>query len=444
MLKCKNCGADIPFNPGTQTYICPYCGSEYTHEELTEQEQVGEIQAEEQIFQEKEEGMDVFVYTCPQCGGELITTEETYATFCSYCGSSVLLEQKKRKEEKPDYIIPFKITKEQAEKIYNEKMSKAIFAPSYMKRMNVEKVRGIYMPYWTYALHMQGNVQAEKEESYHQHGGTLFKTYDVRAHIDWNGDGIEYDASSSFPDDLSQAAGPFDFKESKKFAASYMSGFYADRGNMPKEAYERAAQADLVEIGAEKLASRLDVSKGAIKYDTHTDSKAQKAMYPVWFVFARNENANKISYAIINGQNGKIAADIPFDPKKLILGTLIFAVPIFCILYLFLVPTPRMTDCIIAGLSVISLIFTIVQMTGRNKQGKSQDYILPLIANLVSISVCALLAVMNPFQDSIHYIGISAATLFSLFAYIGLFRVKNKNMQRALPQLGKRGGDEYA
>ncbi|MDO4466712.1 MAG: DUF308 domain-containing protein [Bacillota bacterium] len=439
MLKCKNCGADIPFNPETQTYICPYCNSEFTHEELSEQEQAGQMQAEEQVYQEEEE-MEVFVYTCPQCGGELITTEETYATFCSYCGSSVILEQKKQKEEKPAYIIPFKITKEQAEHIYNEKMRKAIFAPSYMKRMNVEKVRGIYMPYWTYSIHTHGGVQAEKDESMPTRGGTLIKTYDVRANIDWLGDGIEYDASSSFPDDLSQAAGPFDFKKAKKFAASYMSGFYADRGNMPKEAYSKAAEADLVGIGSNKLAERMQVAKGAIKYNTRTETRAQKAMYPVWFVFARNEQAQKISYAIINGENGKIAADIPFDPKKLILGTFIFAIPIFLFLYLFLVPTPRITDIIIAMLSGISLIFTIFQMV-QNKPG---EYVLPLISNIVSIIVCVFLAIVNPFQDGIHYIGICAATLFSLFAYISLFHAKNKNMQRDLPQLGKRGGDEYA
>lgn len=443
MLKCKNCGADIPFNPATQTYICPYCGSEFTHEELNEHEQAGEIQAEEQTFQE-DDGMDVYVYTCSQCGGELITTEETYATFCSYCGSSILLEQKKSREEKPDYIIPFKITKEQAEKIYNEKMQKAIFAPSYMKRMNVEKVRGIYMPYWTYAMHMQGNVQAEQEESSHQIGGTLYKTYDIRARIDWQGDGIEYDASSSFPDDLSQAAGPFDFKESKKFVPSYMSGFYADRGNMPKEAYAKEAEADLKEIGAEKLANRLDVAKSQIRYGIHTETDAKKAMYPVWFVFAKNEHANKISYAIINGQSGKIAADIPFDPKKLILGMFIFAIPIFLLLYLVLVPTPRKTDIFIAVLSAISLIITIFQTTGRNKQGSVKDYILPILANVISIATCLFLAIVNPFRDSIHYLGIIAATIFSISAYISLFRTKNKNMERELPQLGKRGGDEYA
>ncbi|MBQ0066435.1 MAG: hypothetical protein KBT48_11790 [Firmicutes bacterium] len=439
MLKCKNCGADIPFNPGTQTYICPYCGSEYTQEELTEQEQAGEIQAEEQVYQEDEGGMDVYVYTCPQCGGQLITTEETYATFCSYCGSSVILEQSKVKEEKPDYIIPFKITKEEAEQIYNKKMSSALFAPSYMKRMNVEKVRGIYMPYWTYALHVKGNIQATHEESFRQAGGTLYKKYDVRAHIDWQGDGIEYDASSSFPDDLSQAAGPFDFKQSQAFKASYMSGFYADRGNMPKDAYAQAAYQDFKRIGGQKLASRLGIPESVINYQNQIDSRAKKAMYPIWFVFARNEHANKISYAVINGQNGKIAADIPFDPKKLILGTFIVAIPIFLLMYLLFVPTPHVTDLIIGMLSIVSLASCVLKMGEGNK-----GYIIPVVANVISILVCGALFFVNPFQDSIHYIGIAASSILCMVAYLFMFHEINRNMVRELPQLGKRGGDENA
>ena len=47
MLKCPNCGADIPFNPATQTYICEFCSSEFTQEQLNEAQLSGDIKAEE-------------------------------------------------------------------------------------------------------------------------------------------------------------------------------------------------------------------------------------------------------------------------------------------------------------------------------------------------------------------------------------------------------------
>ena len=87
MLKCPNCGADIAFNPATQTYICEFCSSEFTQEQLNEAQLQGDIKAEEQqMYEQKPEAdikdesddpyMSVIVFTCPQCGGELFTTEE--------------------------------------------------------------------------------------------------------------------------------------------------------------------------------------------------------------------------------------------------------------------------------------------------------------------------------------------------------------------------------
>ncbi|MBQ6454073.1 MAG: hypothetical protein IJJ14_06930 [Coriobacteriales bacterium] len=48
------------------------------------------------------EDFDATLFTCPQCGAELISTDATAATFCSFCGSSVLLSQRVCKQKTPD------------------------------------------------------------------------------------------------------------------------------------------------------------------------------------------------------------------------------------------------------------------------------------------------------------------------------------------------------
>ena len=62
-----------------------------------------------------------------------MTFDDTAVTFCSYCGSQAMLESRMMKQNKPDYIIPFKVTKEQCITNYKKKLAKALFAPSYMK-----------------------------------------------------------------------------------------------------------------------------------------------------------------------------------------------------------------------------------------------------------------------------------------------------------------------
>lgn len=321
MLKCPNCGADIAFNPATQTYICDFCSSEFTQEQLNEAQKSGDIKAEEQqMYEEKPETeqqeenddpyLNVIVYTCPQCGGELFTTEETAATFCSYCGSSVLLERRVSKELKPEYIIPFQITREQAAEIYNNKMKKSVFAPSYMRHMDIEKIRGIYMPYWTYSVFGNAVVDTKTKETTPTVGGMIVSEYKITADVNMQGDGIEYDSASSFPDDLSQSIAPYEFAKASDFTASYMSGFYADAGDVSEETYMKEAGDVMRVLASEKAAEAMGVAPGEILSDIPDPVvEGKRAMYPVWFVSAKNNAAKKVSYAVINGQTGKIAAD---------------------------------------------------------------------------------------------------------------------------------------
>lgn len=510
MLKCPNCGADIAFNPATQAYICDFCSSEFTQEQLNEAQKSGDIKAEEQqMYEEKPETeqqeenedpyLNVIVYTCPQCGGELFTTEETAATFCSYCGSSVLLERRVSKELKPEYIIPFQITREQAAEIYNNKMKKSIFAPSYMRHMDIEKIRGIYMPYWTYSVFGNAVVDTKTKETTPAVGGMIVSEYKITADVNMQGDGIEYDSASSFPDDLSQSIAPYEFAKASDFTASYMSGFYADAGDVSEETYMKEAGDVMRVLASEKAAEAMGVAPGEILSDIPDPAvEGKRAMYPVWFVSAKNNAAKKVSYAVINGQTGKIAADIPVDKKKLLIGMLAIAIPLFAILYFLITPTPMITAICVLILSVIGGVFAISNMIGRNKGAKSGSsaagivigliailggvglyvvskefwtgaivifgvimlisgivksakgvryekvegkYTLPLVLSIAAVAVCIIAIIWNPVNDMYYYICVIIAGVCGGLSYWSMFTIHNKGTLRKLPQLGKRGGD---
>ena len=66
---------------------------------------------------------------CPNCGGEIISTDERAASFCSYCGASAVLQSRISSEKKPELIIPFKQTKAQCTMAFEKFIKKAIFAP---------------------------------------------------------------------------------------------------------------------------------------------------------------------------------------------------------------------------------------------------------------------------------------------------------------------------
>ena len=59
-------------------------------------------------------------HTCPSCGAELICDASTAATSCPYCGNPTVVPGQFAGQLKPDFIIPFKYSKEDAVKALKE------------------------------------------------------------------------------------------------------------------------------------------------------------------------------------------------------------------------------------------------------------------------------------------------------------------------------------
>ena len=143
MIKCPGCGAALRFDPHEQLLVCDHCGSKYEPDQFEEYKYTNKA--------EEEQALEVTLYKCPNCGAELVSTDDTAATFCSYCGSNVMMESRMGRIEYPTRILPFRLDKKDAEAAYKKKLRESLFAPSDLKKdSTLEKFRGIYMPYWNY------------------------------------------------------------------------------------------------------------------------------------------------------------------------------------------------------------------------------------------------------------------------------------------------------
>lgn len=96
MFACKNCGGNVKFDIKSGQLACEYCHSlfdPYAYEDKTSDAEV-------------KKDFEATIFTCPQCGGEILSTDDTAAGFCSFCGASTVLYSRMQKEHKPAYIIP--------------------------------------------------------------------------------------------------------------------------------------------------------------------------------------------------------------------------------------------------------------------------------------------------------------------------------------------------
>ena len=158
MYECPNCASNLKFDIARQQLYCEYCDTTVDPYQFYKEKDAEETVAE---------GMEgtgtgeyrVTVFTCPQCGGQIISEDTTAATFCSFCGASTILDSRISREKRPGYIIPFTKTKDDCRKSYAKMMRRAVFAPEELKNEElIERFRGIYMPYWVYSFEKKGEI----------------------------------------------------------------------------------------------------------------------------------------------------------------------------------------------------------------------------------------------------------------------------------------------
>ena len=360
MIYCPSCGHGLRFDIQTQQMLCDACDSRFDPATTG----VMNKNAEEHRT------YDSYVFTCPSCGGELLTTDQNDAVgFCPFCGGASMLYQRMERQWEPEYIIPFQITKEQCKELYLKEARRSIFTSGkYRDPKLIEGFRGIYMPYWTYEFAKNRNISLEGTKS-HRRGDYVYTDhYNLSKMVHAGYEGASYDAASTFNDTLSEAISPFDVTGAKEFTPAYLSGFYADVGDVDQNIYEADAKGSAENyyrsnLFQDPVFNNYTINENTLKNQLDPEPRPEKMGYfPVWFLAIRSRNNKRVSYAVVNGQTGKVAADLPVSFLKYLIGSLIVAVPLFLILNFFFTLTPVKALLVSAFLALVSMIIVNAQL----------------------------------------------------------------------------------
>ena len=234
VVKCPNCDAALLYNPSSGKMECLHCQNEYEVEELSmvQEETIEEtvkyiLPVEEDVVLEDDlETMECNIYVCTSCGAELAVNGVESSTFCAYCGQPTVIFSRVSATKKPKYIIPFSVTKEDAVEKMRKELLKGFFVPRSFRKFEIEKVRGIYIPYWVYDINYEGRFCFRGEVPKKIGKGTEIKYFYREAKSYFRN--IALDASLQLNDDTSRRLDPYDLSGLKEFDMSYLSGFYAD------------------------------------------------------------------------------------------------------------------------------------------------------------------------------------------------------------------------
>ncbi len=347
--QCPACTGPLQFNAETGKLGCEFCGSTYEVTEIealyaekdakaAENKAAADAKREESKAAKAADGDEwdvsslnddwgtdangMRVYNCPSCTAELICDETTAVTSCPYCGNPSVVPGQFSGTLKPDFVIPFKVKKEQAIAALKEHYNGRPFLPSAFKKENhIEEIKGVYVPFWLFdgEAECEAVYNCEKSHTYRSGSYDVIHTdhFNVLREGTVSFSRIPVDGSTKMPDDYMDSIEPYDYSDLKPFSTGYMPGYMADKYDIPAEKCSDRADARARNTAESCLRGsvvnyssvmerrkKIQLRRGEVKY----------ALLPVWLLTTKWNGQNWLF--AMNGQTGKFVGKLPVDKKK--------------------------------------------------------------------------------------------------------------------------------
>ena len=328
--KCPCCNGAIEFDSQSQKMKCPYCDTEFEPETLASYDEALKEDGEETPMDwessagtEWQEGETegLHIYVCESCNGEIVADETTGATFCPFCGNPVVVMKQFSGDLRPDCVIPFKLDKQAAMEALKKHCKGKLLLPKLFQDENhIEKIRGIYVPFWLFDTDAEANIRYRATRVRHwsdsDYDYTETKYYAVRRTGDIGFAHVPVDGSTKMEDALMESIEPFDFSEAVDFQTAYLSGFFADKYDVDSEQSVSRANERIRKSTEEAFAATVRGYTTVVPEHTNirlNNARAKYALYPVWILNTQWEG-KQYTFAM-NGQTGKFVGNLPMDKR---------------------------------------------------------------------------------------------------------------------------------
>lgn len=326
--ECPCCGAPLEFDSETQMMKCPSCKNTYAPELIRQNSEDTDSAKKESGFsweEYKSEHIEgTVVYTCGACGGEIIGDANTAVSRCPYCDSVAVMTQNISGMLKPDYVIPFQKTKEDAKNALKAfYKGKKLLPDSFEDENRIDEINGMYVPFWLFDCDADAKIMYDAirvtTRTTRDYRYTRTSHFNVIREGTLGFSGIPVDGSSKITDEFMDSIEPFDYSKATPFEPEYLAGYMADKfdvdasDSLPR-ANERVKNSTMNAFyGTVKGYTSFSVKNASVN---SVNGKISYALLPVWML---NTKYNGKTYTfVMNGQTGKLAGSLPIDKKKYI------------------------------------------------------------------------------------------------------------------------------
>ena len=342
---CAACGAQAQWDPAKQLLVCPFCGTSAPYRVDADTGAIVELDLAKALRELPDEarGWNAAKRTvqCQSCKAVSVFDPERVAQNCEFCGSPKLIDYQEIKAPiRPESLLPFKVTEAQVREQIRRWYAGKWLAPNALKtRALVDRVRGLYIPYWTFDAHAVCPWTAEAghyyytTESYRDSKGNR-ETRRVR-HTRWEPasgevrhffDDEPVPGTHGVPDDLLKPIEPFPTAELVPYDTAFLSGFVVEHYQVVLfDAAERSRAAmtrKLYELAAAQVPG--DTHRNLEIYPEFSGQTFKHVLVPVWLL--TYNYGTKLYQVVVNGYTGRMAGRYPKSPWKVALLVIVIII----------------------------------------------------------------------------------------------------------------------
>lgn len=351
---CSGCGGSMAFDSESQMLKCPYCGNEQPIPESSVRpvEHDFDSEEDEESPEATDWGLAQQTIHCESCGGETLIPALQTAGACVFCGSPKVLAQGDKASIRPETMIPFQVSMQDAVSSFQAWKKKRWFVPNAFKKGNVKsKLTGIYIPFWTYDADTESSYTAERGD-YHYRTVTRTRTVDGKTetytdterYTVWHhvsGDyGRSFDdvlipASGQYETELLEKLGNYELGKLTGYKPEYLSGFVAERYSIDRKQGWELARERIDDTLREEITSEIggDEIRGLHIRTGFFNRTYKHVLLPVWN--ANYAYKNKTYRYMVNGQTGLVSGHAPRSAVKITFCVLILLALAAVALYLY-------------------------------------------------------------------------------------------------------------
>lgn len=341
MKPCPNCGARTIYNPDMKKLFCEYCHGNWELD-IVPLEKAQENDYLEAVNRENEDWTDKKItIECKSCGAVTEYAATVQSTTCPFCDSVQVIENELTKKTiAPSHLIPFMFGEETARGKFSQFLKRKWLAPRALKKMaKLEKMKGVYYPYWTYDADTFSKYTADSGKDYtvtvqktrYENGKTVaYNTTETRTkwvrvsgHYSFFADDVLINSTREAVARICSKVEPFDHSALIPYNPHFLAGFAAQRytvGLVDGFELAKAKIARMIEDGIDNEVRRIyhaDHVRNINASTEYDNIKFKHILLPLWV--SSYHYKDKVYQYIVNGQTGKANGEAPLSPIKVTL-----------------------------------------------------------------------------------------------------------------------------